>query len=73
MALYDDDAALDEVADTADVAVTCDPPVEVGDVVVVPLLLVAEVDEAACNACNNGSVFDPSVLLASLLSPEPPI
>ena len=66
---------MDEADDTADVAAACDPLPEAGDVVVVPLLPVAEVEEAACNACSSGSVLDPLVLPGSLLSPdsEPPI
>jgi hypothetical protein len=64
---------VDEVVDTPEIA--CDPLAEAGNVVVVPLL-VAEVEEAACNACTNGSVLDPLVLPESLLSldaREPPI
>lgn len=54
----------------ADTAETCDAVPDVDDVVVV--LLFADVTEAACIACNSGSVLDPSVL-ALLLSLEPPI
>ena len=49
---------MDEVVDTPDVAVACDPLAEAGNVAVVALLLVTEVEEAACNACNSGSVLD---------------
>ena len=67
---------MDEVDDTADVAAACDPLAEAGDVVVVPLLPVTEVEEAACKACSSGSALDPLVLPGSPLSPdasEPPI
>jgi hypothetical protein len=62
---------VDEVVDTPDVAVACDPLAESGNVAVVALLLVTEVEEAACNACNSGSVLDPLVLPESLLLPDP--
>jgi hypothetical protein len=62
------DAAPDDDVGTGDVVVTFDPSAKVSDVVVEPSLLVADVVDAPCNACSNGSEFD----APAPLSPEPP-